>query len=172
MYPTYGESGPAIDGLAALTGDVERLSAYCRVVLPRAVVGYRSWQRRCSASARPARGPGARLCPDGRSGGLGTGFWPAEGYLGDEGAGHAAVAGAGATAELDQGGGTTVGGPAPASGPDQPGPPAVKARTASGQKSSDGRREDATVSCMFKKLLIVAVIVGVGFLAAKKMRAA
>ena len=50
--------------------------------------------------------------------------------------------------------------------------PAVKARTAQRAKSSDRRREEATVSCMFKKLLIIAVIVGVGFLAAKKMRAA
>ena len=33
------------------TDDVERLSAYCRVVLPRLVVGYRSWQRRCSAAS-------------------------------------------------------------------------------------------------------------------------
>jgi hypothetical protein len=40
--------------LACLEGDVERLAGYCRVVLPRTVVAYRSWQRRCSdASDRP-----------------------------------------------------------------------------------------------------------------------
>jgi hypothetical protein len=32
--------------------------------------------------------------------------------------------------------------------------------------------EEATVSGMFKKLLIVALIVGVGFFAAKKLKAA
>jgi hypothetical protein len=41
-----------------------------------------------------------------------------------------------------------------------------------GEQGSDSAREAATVSGMFKKLLIIALIVGVGFLAAKKMRAA
>jgi hypothetical protein len=41
-----------------------------------------------------------------------------------------------------------------------------------GPEGSDRLRTAATVSGMFKKLLIIAVIVGVGFLAAKKMRAA
>jgi hypothetical protein len=40
--------------LSCLEGEVERLAGYCRVVLPRTVVAYRSWQRRCSdASDRP-----------------------------------------------------------------------------------------------------------------------
>jgi hypothetical protein len=40
--------------LSCLEGDVERLAGYCRVVLPRTVVAYRSWQRRCTdASDRP-----------------------------------------------------------------------------------------------------------------------
>jgi hypothetical protein len=40
--------------LSCLDGSVERLAGYCRVVLPRTVVAYRSWQRRCTdASDRP-----------------------------------------------------------------------------------------------------------------------
>jgi len=40
--------------LSCLEGDVERLAGYSRVVLPRTVVAYRSWLRRCSdASDRP-----------------------------------------------------------------------------------------------------------------------
>jgi hypothetical protein len=40
--------------LSCLEGEVERLAGYCRVVLPRTVVAYRSWQSRCSdASDRP-----------------------------------------------------------------------------------------------------------------------
>jgi hypothetical protein len=40
--------------LSCLEGEVERLAGYCRVVLPRTVVGYRSWLSRCSdASDRP-----------------------------------------------------------------------------------------------------------------------
>jgi hypothetical protein len=40
--------------LSCLEGDVERLAGYCRAVLPRTVVAYRSWQRRCTdASDRP-----------------------------------------------------------------------------------------------------------------------
>lgn len=102
LVPDYGESGPAIAGLAALTGDVERLSAYCRVVLPRAVVGYRSWQRRCSATGDQ---PVARALGFAMADALGDwerGCGLLEGYLGDEDPGQAAVAAAGATAELDQ----------------------------------------------------------------------
>ena len=100
--PDYGESGPAMAGLAALMGDVERLSAYCRVVLPRVVVGYRSWQRRCSATGdQPvARALGFAVADALADWERGCGLL--EGYLGDEGAGHAAVAAAGATAEIDQ----------------------------------------------------------------------
>ena len=79
LVPKYGESGPAIAGLAALTGDVERLSAYCRVVLP---------ARRCRlpvlaetvlSHRRPARGAGPRFCRGRCTGGLGAGLWPARG---------------------------------------------------------------------------------------------
>jgi hypothetical protein len=55
LVPSYDGTPTAIDALAAVEGDVERLSAYCRAVLPRVVVGYRWWQGRCSGSAdRPA----------------------------------------------------------------------------------------------------------------------
>jgi hypothetical protein len=44
----------AMKALACLEGDVERLAVYCRVVMPRTLAAYRSWQRRCSdASDRP-----------------------------------------------------------------------------------------------------------------------
>jgi len=40
--------------LSCVEGDVGRMAGYCRVVLPRTVVAYRSWQRRCAdASDRP-----------------------------------------------------------------------------------------------------------------------
>lgn len=40
--------------LSCLEGDVEQLAGYCRVVLPRTVVAYRCWQRRCTdACDRP-----------------------------------------------------------------------------------------------------------------------
>jgi hypothetical protein len=41
----------ALEALARLHGDGARLAAYCRVILPRTVVAYRSWQRRCTASS-------------------------------------------------------------------------------------------------------------------------
>ena len=37
--------------LSNLEGDAGRLAAYCRVVLARAAVAYRDWQRRCSPYA-------------------------------------------------------------------------------------------------------------------------
>ena len=44
--------GEGNDGrLSRLDTDIERLGAYCRVVLPRAIVGYRSWLRRCAESS-------------------------------------------------------------------------------------------------------------------------
>lgn len=43
------EPWAAIEKLAGLEGDVARLSAYCRVILPRTVTAYRAWQSRCSA---------------------------------------------------------------------------------------------------------------------------
>jgi hypothetical protein len=43
-----------VKALSCTEGDVGRLAGYCRVVLPRTVVAYRSWQRRCAgASDRP-----------------------------------------------------------------------------------------------------------------------
>ena len=48
-----GSSGAeeALAALGRLSGDGARLGAYCRVILPRTVVAYRSWQRRCTASS-------------------------------------------------------------------------------------------------------------------------
>lgn len=43
--------GDVMAVLAGLEGDAGRLGAYCRVVLARSVVGYRSWQDVCSPSA-------------------------------------------------------------------------------------------------------------------------
>lgn len=54
MVPSYEGTATAADALAPIEGDVECLSAYCRVVLPRIVVGYRSWEGQCSLpSDRP-----------------------------------------------------------------------------------------------------------------------
>jgi hypothetical protein len=41
----------ALTALARLKGDGARLGTYCRVILPRTVVAYRSWQRRGAASS-------------------------------------------------------------------------------------------------------------------------
>jgi hypothetical protein len=41
----------AMQMLGELEGDVALLGAYCRVVLPRLIVGYRSWLQRCSSSS-------------------------------------------------------------------------------------------------------------------------
>ena len=57
LEPFCGQAVAAVEALAGLDGDVERLSAHCRVVLPRLVVGYRSWQSRCAWSSD---GPVAR----------------------------------------------------------------------------------------------------------------
>jgi len=54
LRPSSEAAAAALDALAALEGDAARLGAYCRVVLPRAVVRYRQWQRACSpVSDRP-----------------------------------------------------------------------------------------------------------------------
>ncbi len=50
LVPEYDGARTAIDELTALTDDVGRLSAYSRVVLPRVILGYRSWQERCSVA--------------------------------------------------------------------------------------------------------------------------
>jgi hypothetical protein len=56
--PETGLVGPAsvateaaLAALGRLRGDGARLGAYCRVILPRTIVAYRSWQRRCTASS-------------------------------------------------------------------------------------------------------------------------
>ncbi len=54
LKPLSERAAQVMKVLSCLEGDVERLAGYCRVVLPRTVVAYRSWQRRCSdASDRP-----------------------------------------------------------------------------------------------------------------------
>jgi hypothetical protein len=54
MKPFSDGAAQMMKALACLEGEVERLAGYCRVVLPRTVVAYRSWQKRCSdASDRP-----------------------------------------------------------------------------------------------------------------------
>jgi hypothetical protein len=41
----------ALAALGGLEGDSVRVGVYCRVVLTRAMVAYRAWQRRCSTSS-------------------------------------------------------------------------------------------------------------------------
>jgi hypothetical protein len=54
LKPFSGGTGQVMKALSCFEGEVERLAGYCRVLLPRTVVAYRSWQRRCSdASDRP-----------------------------------------------------------------------------------------------------------------------
>jgi hypothetical protein len=51
VRPGSGGAEAALEALHRLHGDHARLGAYCRVILPRTVVAYRSWQRRCTASS-------------------------------------------------------------------------------------------------------------------------
>ncbi len=52
--PLSGWSTATMTALAQVHKDAERLGAYCRVVLPRTVTAYRSWQAKCGpASDRP-----------------------------------------------------------------------------------------------------------------------
>ncbi|HUC12822.1 MAG TPA: hypothetical protein VMS00_00085, partial [Acidimicrobiales bacterium] len=54
LKPVSDGAPQIMKALSCLEGDVERLAGYSRVVLPRTVVAYRSWLRRCSdASDRP-----------------------------------------------------------------------------------------------------------------------
>ncbi len=54
LKPLSDGAAQVMKVLSCLEGDVERLAGYCRVVLPRTVVAYRCWQRRCAeASDRP-----------------------------------------------------------------------------------------------------------------------
>jgi hypothetical protein len=99
---SYDRTGSPIEALAALRGDVERLSAYCRVVLPRAVVGYRSWQRRCSTSSDQPAVRALRFALADALADWERGSGLLEVYLGGEGGEQAAVAAAGASREVDQ----------------------------------------------------------------------
>jgi hypothetical protein len=51
VRPGSGGAEAALEALGRLHGDRARLAAYCRVILPRTVVAYRSWHRRCTASS-------------------------------------------------------------------------------------------------------------------------
>ncbi|HUB69673.1 MAG TPA: hypothetical protein VL984_04565 [Acidimicrobiales bacterium] len=48
LQPPDEGATAALVALSGLEGDAARLGAYCRVVLPRAVVSYRRWEARCS----------------------------------------------------------------------------------------------------------------------------
>jgi hypothetical protein len=102
FVPGYDGNGPAIDGLTTLDDDVGRLSAYCRVVLPRLVVGYRSWQGRGSApSDQPvARALGFALADVVTDWERGSGLL--QGHLDGDGDGQAAASAADAVRDLDR----------------------------------------------------------------------
>jgi hypothetical protein len=51
VRPGSGGAEAALEALGHLHGDRASLAAYCRVILPRTVVAYRSWHRRCTASS-------------------------------------------------------------------------------------------------------------------------
>ncbi|HXR22858.1 MAG TPA: hypothetical protein VN786_09900 [Acidimicrobiales bacterium] len=54
LKPLSDGAAQVMKALSCVEGDVGRLAGYCRVVLPRTVVAYRAWQRRCTdASDRP-----------------------------------------------------------------------------------------------------------------------
>jgi hypothetical protein len=93
---------PVIDSLAGVEDDVGRLSAYCRALLPRMVVGYRSWQERCSpVSDQPvARALGFALADVMADWERGTAVL--ETYLSGHGAENAALSAANAAQRLDQ----------------------------------------------------------------------
>jgi hypothetical protein len=91
-----------MSGLAGVPDDAGRLSAYCRVVLPRIVVEYRSWQQRCSpvADRTVARVIGFALVDVMADWERGTALLA--GYLSGEGGEQAALHAADASRELDQ----------------------------------------------------------------------
>jgi hypothetical protein len=99
---TYNGTGAANAGLAGLEGDVARLSAYCRVVLPRAVVSYRSWLNRCSPSSdQPAvRALSMAIADVVADWERGSGLLVS--HLGGESGAQAAAFAAAATREIDQ----------------------------------------------------------------------
>jgi hypothetical protein len=98
---SYDGAGPVIEELAALEDDAGRLGAYCRVVLPRLVLGYRSWQERCSVVPdRPvARALGFALVDVIADWERGCTVLAA--YLSGESGEEAAVSGANASRQLD-----------------------------------------------------------------------
>ncbi len=100
--PNYDGNGSAIDGLTILDDDVGRLSAYCRVVLPRLVVGYRSWQMRCSAASdQPvARALSFALADVVADWERGSGLL--QGHLDGDGDGQAAASAADAARDMDR----------------------------------------------------------------------
>jgi hypothetical protein len=51
VRPASAGAEAALEALGRLQGDRARLAAYCRVILPRTVVAYRSWHRRCTPSS-------------------------------------------------------------------------------------------------------------------------
>jgi len=54
LKPFSDGAAQAMKALSCLDGGPERLAGYCRVILPRTVVAYRSWQGCCNdASDRP-----------------------------------------------------------------------------------------------------------------------
>jgi hypothetical protein len=55
LGPPSRPAEDAIEALAAMSGDAARLSAYCRVVLPRVASAYRAWSTGCSADRPVAR---------------------------------------------------------------------------------------------------------------------
>jgi hypothetical protein len=98
----YDSATTAIDELTGLSDDVGRLSAYCRVVLPRIVLGYRSWQERCSPvpDGPVARALGFALADVISDWERGSALLAA--YLSGEAAEAAAVSAAKAACQLDQ----------------------------------------------------------------------
>jgi hypothetical protein len=102
LVPSYERTATAVDALATLEGDVERLSAYCRVVLPRIVVGYRTWEGRCSVSSdRPvARALAFALADVMADWERGSGLLA--GYLVGDGADEVSAAAANASRQVDQ----------------------------------------------------------------------
>jgi hypothetical protein len=102
LVPSYEGTGTAADALATIEGDVERLSAYCRALLPRVVAGYRSWEGRCSVSSdRPvARALGFALTDVLADWERGSGLLAV--FLGGDSADDAFSAAANASRQVDQ----------------------------------------------------------------------
>jgi hypothetical protein len=102
LAPNFDRHGPGIDELAALADDVGRLADYCRVVLPRAISAYRSWQDSCSSPSdrAVARALGFALADVMADWERGSALLVA--YLSGEAGVEAADIAAGASRHLDQ----------------------------------------------------------------------